>query len=181
MDTNEGVGLVPYDPGWPREFEAERERIARVLGNIAIRIDQVGSTSVPGLSAKPVIDIQISVARLHPMDTYTPALAELGYTHVPSPGDSFAPFFHRPRERPHTHHIHVVEARGDEERRTLAFRDYLRDHEWARREYEELERQCARQFSEATAEGREAYAQAKGEFSRQIVETAVAEGYPRGM
>ncbi len=98
---------------------------------------------------------------------------------MPSLDDSFAPFFHRPSEWPHTHHIHVVQAGGDEERRTLAFRDCLREHASARREYEELKYRCARQFSEATAEGREAYAQAKGEFISRIIELALAQGYPR--
>lgn len=65
VGTSKGMRSVPYGPAWPREFEAERERIARVLGDVALRIDHVGSTSVPGLAAKPVIDIHISVAELH--------------------------------------------------------------------------------------------------------------------
>lgn len=178
VEMSEKVRLFPYDPSWPREFEAERERIASVLGDMALRIDHVGSTAVPGLAAKPVIDIQISVAELHPIEAYAPLLAQLGYTHVPSPDDAFAPFFHRPSQWPHTHHIHVVQAGGEEERRTLAFRDYLREHVSAKREYEELKVRCAHQFSEATPAGREAYAEAKGEFISRIIGLAFSEGYP---
>jgi GrpB-like predicted nucleotidyltransferase (UPF0157 family) len=76
-------------------------------------------------------------------------------------------------------HIHVVQAGGEEELRTLAFRDYLRDHALARREYEGLKFRCARQFSEATAADRGAYAQAKGEFISRVIDLAVSAGYPR--
>ncbi len=70
--------LVPYDPAWPRDFDAERNRIAAVAGVLALRIDHHGSTSIPGLAAKPIIDIQISVERLHPIEAYASQLAELG-------------------------------------------------------------------------------------------------------
>lgn len=148
---------------------------------MALRIDHVGSTAVPGLATKPVIDIQVSVAELHPIEAYAPLLAELGYTHVPSPDDAFAPFFHRPARWPHTHHIHVVQAGGEEERRTVAFRDYLREHPSAMREYEELKFRCARRFSEATAADREAYAEAKAEFIDRIINLALSAGYPRDL
>jgi len=69
------ITIVPYDPDWPRQFEQERARLADALGAIAIRIEHHGSTAVPGLDAKPVIDIQVSVAQLQPMDTYAAALA----------------------------------------------------------------------------------------------------------
>ncbi len=82
---DKALELVPYDPAWPRDFAAERDRIATVLGVLALRIDHNGSTSIPGLAAKPIIDIQISVERLHPIEAYAPQLAELGYVHVPHP------------------------------------------------------------------------------------------------
>jgi GrpB-like predicted nucleotidyltransferase (UPF0157 family) len=136
---------------------------------------------VPGLAAKPVIDIQVSVASLEPIAAYRDPLAAIGYTHMPHPDDSFAPFFHRPRVWPHTHHIHVVRAGGDEERRTLAFRDYLCDHADAAREYEALKRHITHEHDGKTAESREAYAIAKSKFIEQVVATAFEAGYPRGM
>ena len=137
--------LVPYDPNWPALFEAEAIRLRRALGSLAVRIDHHGSTAVPGLSAKPVIDIQISVINLSPLDSYSQPLETLGYVHVPHPDDRFCPFFHRPHEWPHSHHVHVVTAGGEEERRTLAFRDYLRRHD---------QRRSRVRAAEAAADGR---------------------------
>src|SRR5947209_13255704 len=112
--------VVPYDSAWPAAFERERERLRPALGPLALRIEHNGSTAVPGLAAKPIIDIQVSVARLRPMAAYAAPLETIGYTHVPHPDDAFCPFFHRPGGWPHTHHVHVVESGGEEERRTLA-------------------------------------------------------------
>ena len=171
------VEIVPYDPEWPRAFLSERDRIAAVLGSLAIRIDHNGSTAVPGLAAKPVIDIQVSVEHLHVIDSYRKPLAELGYVHVPDVADSFCPFFHRPTTWPHSHHIHVVEAGGDEERRTLAFRDYLRAHAAVAREYEALKRELAERCDASDAAAREVYAAAKTDFVTDVVRRALAEGY----
>jgi len=171
--------ILPYDPDWPRQFADERDRIAAALGPLALRIDHNGSTSVPGLAAKPIIDIQISVARVQPLAAYSDRLAGIGYLHVPHADDAFCPFFHRPRGWPHTHHVHVVQRGGDEERRTLAVRDYLRDHPAAAREYEALKRRLAPQYSATRPGEREAYAQAKSSFIEAIIEQAAALGYPR--
>jgi GrpB-like predicted nucleotidyltransferase (UPF0157 family) len=117
--------IVPYDSAWPTQFEAEAYCIREALGYLAVRIDHNGSTSIPGLAAKPIIDIQVSVESLQPIGTYREPLRSIGYVHVPHEDDSFCPFFHRPSNWPHTHHVHVVKAGGYEERRTLAFRDYI--------------------------------------------------------
>ncbi len=177
----EHLTVVPYDPSWPREFEAERDKIAFVLDGIALRIDHNGSTAVPGLAAKPVIDIQISVEQLHPIEAYAHHVAQLGYEHLPHPDDAFCPFFHRPSGWPHTHHVHVVQAGGDEERRTLALRDYLREHGSLAREYEDLKLRLAPQFSAAELSSRQAYADAKGEFINRITQLALGQGYPRDL
>ncbi len=178
---SEHLEIVPYDPRWPREFESERKRIAATLGELALRVDHKGSTAVPGLGAKPVIDIQISVEQLHPLEAYAAALARLGYKHLPDPDDAFCPFFYRPSDWPHTHHVHVVQAGGDEERRILAFRDYLREHSSVAREYEEVKRRLAPQYSAAEFSSRQAYADAKGEFINRITRVALAGGHPRGL
>jgi len=166
--------IVPYDPRWPGEFEAERGRVDAALGSLALRVEHNGSTAVPGLAAKPIIDIQISVARLHPIDAYAGPLASLGYVHVCHEDDARCPFFHRPRDWPHTHHVHVVEAGGPEERRTLAFRDYLRAHPAAAREYDGLKRRLAALLGGRDADSREAYAVAKSAFVERILTLASA-------
>jgi GrpB-like predicted nucleotidyltransferase (UPF0157 family) len=166
------IVIVPYDPAWVEAFERERAVLATTLGRLASRIERNGSTSVPGLASKPVIDIQISVERLHPLSAYAPQLATLGYLHVPHADDSQCPFFYReadPPSRPHRHHIHVVEAGGEEERRTLAFRDRLRSDPAAAREYEALKRRLAPEHGGATPESVQAYVDGKSEFIRTMI------------
>ena len=172
----ERVVIVEYDPQWPAQFAAERAQIATRLRGVALRIDHNGSTSVPNLPAKPIIDIQISVARLHPMDKYRAALQALDYTHVPHPDDWFCPFFHKPAQWPHTHHVHVVELGGTEEKRTLAFRDWLRDHPGDAAIYADLKRGLAAQFADAAKQND--YAAAKGDFIERTIAQALAAGYP---
>src|SRR5262252_5168828 len=133
---DEQVLIVPYDPIWPDAFAAEANRIRNALGVLALRIDHNGSTSIPRLAAKPIIDIQVSVCNLQPLEAYGDLLQSIGYHHVPHEDDSFCPFFHRPSDWPHTHHVHVVQAGSVEELRTLAFRDYLRNHDDAAQQYE---------------------------------------------
>jgi len=175
----ESLEIAPYDPAWPAAFSAERDRLAALLGDLAIRIDHHGSTAVPGLAAKPVIDIQISVADLGRLEEYAARLAPLGYVHVPHPDDAFCPFFHRPAAWPHTHHVHLVRSGGAEERQTLAFRDYLREHPEVAHAYESLKRELAPRHSAATFDSRQAYADAKTQFVTRITQQALAEGLPR--
>jgi GrpB-like predicted nucleotidyltransferase (UPF0157 family) len=165
--------IVDYDPRWPVEFEAERRRIAAALGDLALRIEHNGSTAVPGLAAKPIIDIQISVASLQPLSPLVGALEPIGYVHVPHADDAFCPFWHRPAAWPHTHHVHIVQAGGSEEQRTLAFRDFLRKHADAAREYERLKRRLAAATDAADPQSREAYAHAKTEFIERTIRLAI--------
>jgi len=178
---NQHLQISDYDPRWPAEFEAERARIGRVLGELAIRFEHNGSTAVPGLAAKPIIDLQVSVKALQPISRYAEPLASLGYRHVPHADDALCPFFHRPYEWPHTHHVHVVQAGGEEERRTLAFRDYLREHDDVAREYAALKTRLAAGTDASSAESRENYAKAKSEFIERVVQVALAAHYPRGL
>ena len=171
--------ILTYDPRWAFEFEVERDRIAGALGQLAHRIDHNGSTAVPGLEAKPIIDIQVSVEQLNPIQAYADPLARLGYRHVAHPDDAVCPFFHRPSEWPHSHHVHVVESSGVEERRTLAFRDYLRDHSDVAHEYGVLKRRLAALYDAGKPADREMYAIAKTEFINRVVQIALAQGYPR--
>jgi GrpB-like predicted nucleotidyltransferase (UPF0157 family) len=168
--------IVPYDCRWPAAFEQEAIRLRQALGSVALRIDHNGSTSIPGLAAKPIIDIQVSVASLQPIAAYGECLRAAGYLHVSHPDDSFCPFFHRPARWPHTHHVHVVQAGSAEERRTLAFRDYLREHAEAAREYQWLKQDLSSQLAPVDGESREAYARAKTDFIERIVALALGSG-----
>jgi GrpB-like predicted nucleotidyltransferase (UPF0157 family) len=180
-DMVQRLQIASYDPCWVLRFQAERDRIAHVLGEIAHRIEHNGSTAVPGLEAKPIIDIQVSVGQLQPIRLYAEPLATLGYVHVLHADDAFCPFFHRPMEWPHTHHVHVVESGGEEERRTLAFRDFLREHSDVAREYATLKNQLAAVTDATDERAREAYANAKSEFIERMIQIALRAGYPRGL
>jgi GrpB-like predicted nucleotidyltransferase (UPF0157 family) len=171
------IQIVAYDPAWPSRFEAEAVRIREALGTLALRIDHHGSTSVPGLAAKPIIDIQVSVESLQPIREYLEPLCSIGYVHVPHEDDSFCPFFHRPSRWPHTHHVHVVAAGGEAERRTLAFRDYLRAHPAEASAYEALKRNIAAQINSNDDDSREAYARAKTDCVERILATASGRPY----
>ena len=176
------LDIAVYDSAWVDAFEAERDRIARALGPLARRIDHNGSTAVPGLDAKPVIDIQVSVDSLQPLAAFAEPLTALGYVHLPHAADDLVcPFFYRPATWPHTHHIHVVQSGGEEERRTLAFRDYLREHADAAREYASLKRDLASRTDADDPAAREAYAVAKTAFVDRVLKLALAAGYPRDL
>jgi GrpB-like predicted nucleotidyltransferase (UPF0157 family) len=179
MPLEDSIIISPYDPAWPRTFEAEAKRIESALGAAAMRIDHVGSTAVPGLAAKPVIDIQLSVRVLHPLEPHLLPLVALGYTHVPHPDDASYPFLHRPSDWPHSHHIHLCEAGGSEERRNLAFRDFLREDPEEAAAYADEKLRLAGEFSSSSFESRNAYAEAKSIFIEPIIERALALGYPR--
>jgi GrpB-like predicted nucleotidyltransferase (UPF0157 family) len=145
-EADPAVRMVDADPTWPARFAAEAARIRAALGPAALRVDHVGSTAVPGLAAKPIIDIQISVAQIQPMDSYRPALEGLGYRHTPYPDSDGVvryPFFGKPPTRPCAFHIHVAQAGSQHERRHLAVRDFLRAHPDQARGYERVKRAAA--------------------------------------
>lgn len=103
----------------------------------------------------------------------------LGYVHVPHEDDAVCPYFHKPKTWPHTYHVHLVTAGGDNESKTLAFRDFLRDHPDIAREYESVKRRLASRYDAGLLASQQAYAEAKGSFIAAVTEHAVAEGYPR--
>ena len=132
------IAIVEHDPGWPRRYERERERIATALGRAALRIEHVGSTAVPGLAAKPIVDVLVAVA--DPEDeSLRGALEGAGYRlRVREPG-------HRMFRTPSRDvHVHLWAGEDPQVARTLAFRDRLRASPADRAEYERLKRELAR-------------------------------------
>lgn len=134
------IEIVEYDPRWPGEFAS----LGAVLrGSLdAVRIDHIGSTSVPGLPAKPVIDVQISVATLTPDDSFRPALEALGFRYRPDNPDLSKRYFREAPGRRRTH-IHVRRAGSLDEQLALVFRDYLRTHPATADEYARVKRELA--------------------------------------
>ncbi|MGQ4517161.1 GrpB family protein [Streptomyces sp. DW26H14] len=138
------VEVVDYDPAWPARFAAERALLAGVLPG-ASAIEHVGSTSVPGLCAKPTIDILAVVPDVEDVRERTDALARHGYDYRPGsfPDDEQHLFFRKVADGRRTHHLHVVAAGSPLPEDYRLFRDYLRSDDEAAREYGRLKRALA--------------------------------------
>ena len=168
------ITISTYDPAWPEMFRAEAVNIQTALGPLALRIEHVGSTAVPGLAAKPVIDIQVSVATLKPLSLYLEKLSSIDYTHFPlGDFDLVYPFFQKPADWPCTHHLHLCVSGSVQERQHLAFRDYLRLHPEAAKQYVELKRKLASQHHGRTLESRERYSLSKTEFVTSVLQRSM--------
>lgn len=164
------IELVDYDPSWPEAFAAEREALLRVLGPHATgAIEHVGSTAVPGLSAKPIIDIMAGVTSLDASRGAIQALLVLGYNYWPYKADVMH-WFCKPSAEVRTHHLHLIPVGSLLWRERLAFRDRLRKDPAARAEYAALKEELARRFRD----DREAYTEAKGDLIRRIVALELA-------
>jgi GrpB-like predicted nucleotidyltransferase (UPF0157 family) len=169
------ITICEYDANWPVLFEEEAHRLHIAFGSAAQRIEHVGSTSVPALAARPIIDIQVSVASLVPHGRYVAPMATLGYRHVALVDfDLVYPFFHKPAEWPSTHHVHLCDAGGEQEWKHLAFRDYLRAHPSVAREYEAFKSELARAHDGDTLKSSEAYSLAKSGFVANVLRAAMA-------
>ncbi len=137
--------LVEPDPAWAAMFEEEADRIRAALGPVAVRVDHVGSTAVPGLAAKPTIDIQVSVDAMVPRARFVEPLIALGYEFVVDPTDTEHQYLRREIDGVRKHQIHVCAAGGEWEARHLRFRDHLRAHPEDAAAYEELKRRLVRE------------------------------------
>lgn len=131
------VIVVPYDPAWPTMFAELGRRLRGALGETALRIDHIGSTSVPGLDAKPIIDVQISVRSFEPLNAFRLPLEGLGFVFRAANPELTKRYF---RERPGDRrtHIHVRQAGSWAEQFALLFRDYMRTHAEDARQYAKL-------------------------------------------
>jgi putative glutamine amidotransferase len=135
--------LSRYDPAWATRYGAEAARIRAALGEQLVSIEHVGSTSVPGLAAKPIVDIQASVRSMIPRTAYVEPLRALGYHWAIDPWSDEHEYFSRDEANERAFQIHVCRAGSEWERRHLAFRDWLRDHPEDANAYERLKRELA--------------------------------------
>jgi len=165
------VQIVSYDESWPLRFEQERVILDRAIGNwIAGGVEHIGSTAVPGLAAKPVIDIMVGVDSLDASRAAIPVLSEIEYCYFPYRPDSMH-WFCKPSPSFRTHHLHLIPFRSRLWIERLAFRDYLRTHADIVMEYAELKQRLAVQHHL----DREAYTDAKNPFVERILKIALAE------
>lgn len=157
------IVLVPYRQEWPETFRLHRERIAAALGSGALGIDHIGSTAVPGLDAKPIVDMLIVVTDSADEDSYLPAMENCGYAlRVREPDFEEHRMFRTPERDVH---VHVLSEGSPEIERYLRFRDALRATPFLRARYQELKRSLAAQGPQDM----NGYARAKSEFVDAII------------
>jgi GrpB-like predicted nucleotidyltransferase (UPF0157 family) len=161
------IEIVAYDPRWPSVFASLRDRLVGPLTGLVDRIEHVGSTAVPGLAAKAVIDLTAVVDTLDHLPAVIGRLAPLGYSHEGDLGVTGRHAFATPPGVP-AHHLYVCAADNPDFTRVLAFRDYLRTHPDTARAYAELKYFLAERFHEDRA----GYTAAKSAFITRIVATA---------
>jgi GrpB-like predicted nucleotidyltransferase (UPF0157 family) len=173
----EEIEVVPYDPRWPDWFAREKAHLLACLpAGLIRRVEHFGSTAVPGLAAKPVVDMLVEVTSLEETRArIVPILEAQGYEYLwrPTRGDDGPPFYawfirRDPRTGARTHHIHMVEASFTEHWDRLRFRDHLIANPAAAREYEELKLRAAA----AHPRDRAAYTEAKTEFILRLTRQA---------
>jgi GrpB-like predicted nucleotidyltransferase (UPF0157 family) len=167
--VTEPVNVVPYDPDWPRRFAQECAVLCAVFAGSEAAIEHVGSTAVPGLGAKPVIDVMVGLSQLAEAEGRIAALETAGYEYVQKYEGQLPErrYFRKPWLGPRAYHLHCVVKGSDFWVRHLAFRDYLRAHLESAAAYYELKGRLAARCS------KEDYTEAKSQFIEWILVSAL--------
>ncbi len=170
MQKDEEIHIVPYNASWILKFEEEKQQIEKVLSSwITGGVHHVGSTAIPGLSAKPIIDIMVGVDNIENSKACVELLKPLHYQYFPYKPEQMI-WFCKPSPKHRTHHLYVIERTNPEFAARLAFRDYLRSHSQERNQYEQLKISLAEKYKN----NREAYTNGKEKFVQDIVAKAAA-------
>lgn len=165
------ITVLNYDPEWPLKYERERKAIAEILDGNGISIYHIGSTSVPGLAAKPIIDMMAVVRSLEKVDDARGKFSELGYEYLGEFGIAGRRYFRKGGDE-RTHQIHIFQADDwNNIGRHLAFRDYMRTHEKERAEYAEIKMALAQRFPYDI----DGYCDGKDAFVREMEKRALLE------
>lgn len=161
------VKVVPYQKSWTKEFEKEKARILEVCGDKVVAIEHIGSTSVPGLAAKPIIDIAVGIERLKDAKKLLPCLKKLDY-HFYKEFQRQRLFVAKGPDEKRTHYLHVMRFNGAKWMTDQLFRNYLRTHPKAVEQYAKLKQKLA----VAHTDDRQAYADEKNSFIKSIIAKA---------
>jgi GrpB-like predicted nucleotidyltransferase (UPF0157 family) len=165
------IQVVPHDPAWRGQFENEAERIAAALGEIVVRLHHIGSTAIPGIGAKPIIDMLLEVRQIARLDDRRSALEALGYEGLGEFGIRGRRYFRKnDAAGVRTHQIHAFAAGSQEIERHLAFRDYMIAHYTAAQAYSALKQQLA----QAHPDDLQAYMEGKNAFIKEHEAKALA-------
>jgi GrpB-like predicted nucleotidyltransferase (UPF0157 family) len=164
------VEVVPHSPGWAAEFRAEADRLADRLGDEVVAVHHVGSTAIPGISAKPIIDLLLEAREVERLDGFHSEMAALGYEARGEFGIPGRRFFVKSAGPRRTHHIHAFATGDPELERHLAFRDYMISHPDEARAYGRLKESLAEEFPTDI----EGYMVGKDAFIKETEKVALA-------
>ena len=164
------VKLEEYNPKWEDMYLEEEKNLKEMFGDVALAIEHIGSTSVEGLSAKPIIDIAVGVRFLSDFDKVREKFMLAPYS-VKEASTEGEVLVRKGNEDNRTHFIHVMEIDGDRYIESVLFRDYLRKNAWALKEYEDLKKDLAIKY----ADDRKKYTASKNEFISKILKLAYEE------
>ena len=168
--------MVPHDPAWKGKFEVEAAALRSALGDEVLAVHHIGSTSVPGLRAKPTIDVLVEVGEIGKLDRLEPGMAEGGYEAWGEYGIPGRRFFTKDRGPDRLCNVHAFEAGSPEVERHLAFRDHLVQHPETARAYGDLKKDLAERFPADM----EAYMEGKGAFIKETEREALSRARSRG-
>ena len=166
MESSDLVVIRDYDPSWPHAFANLAAKIRTAMGSLILSVEHIGSTAVPGLAAKPIIDLDVVLASVADLAEAIDRLSAIGYSHEGDLGVPGRHAFHSPPGEA-LHHLYVLAAGADELRRHLAFRDALRESELLRCHYSALKRCLAETFKG----DRSSYTRGKSVFIASVIGT----------
>jgi GrpB-like predicted nucleotidyltransferase (UPF0157 family) len=164
------IKVVPHDPNWSNLFKAEADELTAIFGQEVAAIHHIGSTAIPNIRAKPIIDILVKVHDIEKIDEFNEAIMELGYQPKGEFGIPGRRFFIKGDDATRTHHVHMFQAGGPEVERYLNFRDYMMAHPEEAQAYSRLKEELVREFPEDI----EGYMEGKDGFIKEIDRKAKA-------
>jgi GrpB-like predicted nucleotidyltransferase (UPF0157 family) len=165
------IEVVPHNPNWGAVFQAEADLLAEIFGSEALAIEHIGSTAIPGIKAKPIIDILIAVKDIERVDSFNEQMIALGYDprgEFGIPGRRYFSTGHSETDRPR--HVHAFQSDNPQVARHIDFRDYMRAHPDDAQAYSRLKESLAEKFPD----DRESYTGGKSEFIREMDRKAAA-------
>lgn len=158
------IQVVPYDPMWPARFRAEALRLRSLLGDNAVAFHHIGSTAIPEIKAKPIIDLLVEVRDLAGVDALNEKMKRHGYLPKGELGIPGRRYFRKGSDIHHTHHVHIFQIGDPHIERHITFRDYLRTHPLEALAYSQLKESLALHFQEDP----EGYMDGKDAFIQKI-------------
>ncbi|MBG9812075.1 glutamate-rich protein GrpB [Bacillus endophyticus] len=162
------VVIEKYTSNWASSFQKEKKLLKDIMSDTVISIEHIGSTSVKGLGAKPILDIIVGVCNLEEVDCFIEPLNNIGYEHVFHKEFPNRRFFRKGVWRAGTHHLHIYKYESEEWNSNILFRDYLRKHPDVRDQYNQLKIELARKYSF----DRVGYTEAKAPFITDVIQKA---------